>query len=272
MNPSLNSLEHLRLAALREKGYTDAQIADLAATMAGIVDDIMADMEPLQTHASSAHAPANAEENVIVSIRRNGVAVPPDKKIVDIAVPTSVSELDNDSGFTTGAAVDEKIGKSGHLKSVALDALPDPKQAAENTIYYIRKNDGKLGKQYDEYQLINGAFERIGGDDVEASGFATTESVAKADDKLIRDIYTTLQATSEKYLGTGNLALFWSLLKPNLTDVESSVGKLTARTELLEMLVLNTAVTGNPYSVTFEDMEGIKAAGVWNAKDGRIEF
>lgn len=54
------------------------------------------------THSTSSHAPANAERNVIVGIKKNGTALTPDSsRNVDITVPTKVSELTNDSGYLT---------------------------------------------------------------------------------------------------------------------------------------------------------------------------
>ena len=55
-------------------------------------------------HSQTAHAPANAEYNVIIGIQKNGsdVLVNEDRK-VNIEVPTNTSELTNDSGFLTSS-------------------------------------------------------------------------------------------------------------------------------------------------------------------------
>ena len=54
------------------------------------------------THSTSAHAPSNAERNVIVGIQKNGSDLTPDSsRKVNVTVPTKVSELTNDSGFKT---------------------------------------------------------------------------------------------------------------------------------------------------------------------------
>ena len=44
-----------------------------------------------------------------------------------------------------------------------------------------------------------------------------------------------------------------------------------ARLSLLE-LMCNTDVSGNPFTVTFENLTGLVATGVWNAALGRLEF
>ena len=55
-------------------------------------------------HSQAAHAPSNAERNVIIEVKVNGETVTPDgTRAVDINMPTKVSELQNDSGFLTSA-------------------------------------------------------------------------------------------------------------------------------------------------------------------------
>lgn len=53
------------------------------------------------THSQADHAPANAQANVIESVKVNGTAQTVTSKAVDITVPTKVSQLTNDSGYLT---------------------------------------------------------------------------------------------------------------------------------------------------------------------------
>ena len=268
MSDKLNTLEALRLASLKAKGYTAEQIAELSSAMEDIIKDINDSLKTCEAHVQSAHAPANAEENVIVSIQRNGQAIPP----VNIEVPTKTSALENDSGYATTEDVVEKVNGAGHLKAVPVDALPAPSEANADTIYFLRKNNSEAGKQYRAYKLIHGVFEIVGSAEVDLTGYATQESVAKADDNLIKGIYNNMTASSEKYLGSGNLLLFWTLLKSLLNGHESSINDLLARVKLLE-LILSADVTGNPYYVTFNTLtDVVVSAGIWNESDGRIEF
>lgn len=56
-------------------------------------------------HSQSAHAPSNAERNIIVSVKKNGAELTPDaSRAVNIEVPTKTSEITNDSGFITDSA------------------------------------------------------------------------------------------------------------------------------------------------------------------------
>lgn len=105
-----------------------------------------------------------------------------------------------------------------------------------------------------------------------AQGQVADGKVAKADDGLIKGIYNNMTASSEKYLGSGNLLLFWTLLKSLLNGHESSINDLLARVKLLE-LILSADVTGNPYYVTFNTLtDVVVSSGIWNKSDGRIEF
>lgn len=263
----LNSLQALRDASLRAKGYTASQIAALAETLESIVADINASLEVCESHVES-HA--NAEENVIVSIKKNGVAIAPENKIVNIVIPVKVSDLTNDTGFATSSDISEAVAGAGHLKKEVVDALPSVSDADANTIYYVRQNNAVAGKQYKEYQLINGAFELIGSDEPDLSGYATHTYVEKADNALITSLFNTLAASDDKYVGTANLALFWSLVKPLITN--NDVTDLAARVELLELAYMNGEITGNPFYITFDNLDGVSVMGVWNTESDRIEF
>ena len=51
-------------------------------------------------HSQSAHAPADAEKNILTGIQKNGADLPLNaNRRANITVPTKVSELTNDSGY-----------------------------------------------------------------------------------------------------------------------------------------------------------------------------
>lgn len=65
-------------------------------------------------HSQTAHAPSNAQANVIETVKVNGTALTPSSKAVNITVPTKVSQLTNDSGYkTTDNNTTYKLTKSG---------------------------------------------------------------------------------------------------------------------------------------------------------------
>lgn len=233
MSDKLNTLEALRLASLKAKGYTAEQIAELSSAMEDIINDINDSLKTCEAHVQSAHAPANAEENVIVSIQRNGQAIPPDNKVVNIEVPTKTSALENDSGYATTEDVEEKVNGAGHLKAVPVDALPAPSEANADTIYFLRKNNSEAGKQYRAYKLIHGIFEIVGSAEVDLTGYVQQETVEKADDSIIKSIYSRMISPAEKYLGSGNLLLFWTMR----ADLQLVVAALKATVDALEAVL-----------------------------------
>ncbi len=168
--------------------------------------------------------------------------------------------------------VEEKVNGAGHLKAVPVDALPAPSEANADTIYFLRKNNSEAGKQYRAYKLIHGIFEIVGSAEVDLTGYVQQETVEKADDSIIKSIYSSMISPAEKYLGSGNLLLFWTMLKELLNGHESNINDLLARVKLLE-LILSADVTGNPYYVTFNTLtDVVVSSGIWNEADGRIEF
>lgn len=93
-------------------------------------------------------------------------------------VPTKVSELENDQLFQTEQQVTDAIGAAigGVLQFniEVVQALPEVADAKTHTIYLVKKAGEPTGSDiYDEYLLIEGAFEHIGSTDVDLSGYLT---------------------------------------------------------------------------------------------------
>lgn len=65
------------------------------------------------THSQQAHAPSNAEKNVIVGVQKNGadLTINSSTRKVNITVPTKTSDLTNDSNFATTTDLDAKVDK-----------------------------------------------------------------------------------------------------------------------------------------------------------------
>ena len=66
--------------------------------------------------------------------------------------------------------VDDMIAQAGHLKREIVQQLPDPAEADENTLYMILAPSGDY---YEEYMVINGAWDMVGetGDGGSGGGF-----------------------------------------------------------------------------------------------------
>ena len=81
----------------------------------------------------------------------------------------------------TDSKIAEAVAAASHLKRAIVEALPEIEEADANTIYMIAKT-GEAGAQdaYDEYFVIEGAWEKIGDTVVDLTDYATTESVTSA--------------------------------------------------------------------------------------------
>ena len=70
-------------------------------------------------HSQSTHAPSNAQANVIETVKVNGTALTPSSKVVNVTVPTKVSDLTNDSGYTTNTGTITGIKMNGASKGTS---------------------------------------------------------------------------------------------------------------------------------------------------------
>jgi hypothetical protein len=75
--------------------------------------------------------------------------------------------------------INAQIASAGHLKRVVLgekEELPALEEADENTIYMKSSGFSLVADTYDEYMVINGAWEKIGSTRVDLSGYLTSIS------------------------------------------------------------------------------------------------
>ena len=97
----LSSGEKLSVAFGKiSKAITDL-ISHIADSVKHITNAERTNWNAAKTHADSAHAPSNAQANVIETVKVNGTALIPNSKAVDVTVPTKTSQITNDSGYKT---------------------------------------------------------------------------------------------------------------------------------------------------------------------------
>ena len=146
--------------------------------------------EAAYTHSQAAHAPTNAERNTVVGIQKNGtdVAVDSTTRKVNIAVPTKVSELSNDSGFQTAAQVSASIAAANHLSRKKVDSLSSVEKPEENVIYMVLKDTPGTNNIYDEWQFLEGKWELMGNTAVDMSGVITEDDLVPITNAQIDEI------------------------------------------------------------------------------------
>ena len=159
-----------------------------------------------------------AQVNVIESVKVNGVAQGVDGKAVDIAVPTKVSQLSNDSKFQTEAEVTGKVNSAvadkvsqTQMTSAISAATTDmatrtyvtqqlaninkkavvtstDEMTDENTIYLIA-NVGEEDNSYDEYIVYDGTPEKIGTTKVDLTNYVQDSDLIAITNGEIDEIF-----------------------------------------------------------------------------------
>lgn len=170
-----------------------------------LTNELKTQYDAAYTHSQAAHAPTDAEKNVIIAVTFNGQAATIDSEsrtaAITAAIPSKVSELTNDSGFQTSAQVstaistalgnyynktetDSKIAQAvaaaSHLKYQIVESLPDADQDA-NTVYLVAKDGAAAGQDaYIEYMWINDNWEIIGDTSVDLTNYYTKAQTDQA--------------------------------------------------------------------------------------------
>lgn len=135
------------------------------------------------THSTSAHAPSNAEKNIIVGIQKNGTDLTVDSSTrkVNITVPTTAAEI---GAATSGHNHDSAYDKKGASDS----ALASAKTYADNAVAKV-KNDllNGAGTAYDTLKELGDLID----DNADAIDALETIASGKADKTHSHDIATT---------------------------------------------------------------------------------
>ena len=113
----------------------------------------------------------------------------------------------------TDTKIAEAVAAADHLKREIVESLPDVGDADENTIYMVPQggstsDPGTSTSHYNEYMLINGAFELVGSSQVDLSGYATETFVTNAINALdVADTAVANQYVSQVVETDGKIAV-----------------------------------------------------------------
>lgn len=203
------------------------------------------------------------EPNVINGIKVNGVSQTITDKIVDIKMPTKVSEFTNDSNFQTGTqvstAIQTAISESGHAHFEEVTQVPSPEIAKENVLYLVKNADTGY---YDIYALVSGRVVRIDDTTVDLSNY-----VQKEDGKgLSSNDYTT--AEKDKLANIENNAN--NYVHPTYTNADLGLYKLsvdefghvsvTVAADKADITALGIPGQDTTYEVATTSMNGLMSA------------
>ena len=114
----------------------------------------------------------------------------------------------------TDSKIAEAIAAAPHLKRSIVEELPEVGSADANTIYMVPQEEGTVDdpgtatSHYNEYMLINGAFELIGTSQVSLAGYATETFVTNAINALdVADAAVDNQYVSQVVETDGKIAV-----------------------------------------------------------------
>lgn len=180
----------------------------------------------------------------------------------------------------TDSAIAAAVAAAPHLKRTIVEQLPDTGEADENTIYMVGTGAGSEDSAYEEYMLINGAFERIGTSDVDLTNYAQKIYVDTAKQEAISTAAT--DATQKANTAEQNAKTYADGLIAGL-DVEDSAqsgkyvsavaevnGKIqVTRADLpaAATLVEGTANGTVKFNDTDVPVHGLKSAAYTDASD-----
>ena len=159
-----------------------------------LTDTLKTNYNSAYSHSTNAHAPSDAQANVIEKVKVNGSELSVDEKAVDIAVPlmsTNIStDKDSDAKTASAKAVYNYVaaaiaGANGAmsrriLTSGEYDAstgVPTV-EGDDNTLYFVPL-DGEGSNVYNEFMYINEKFELIGTTETDLTGYVKESDLSE---------------------------------------------------------------------------------------------
>lgn len=170
-------------------------------------DELKTKYDAAHAHSQTNHAPADANANVIESVKVNGTALDVDNKSVNIPVPLISTDINTDRTLHSKAASAKAVydyvasaiaGVSGGL---SFKILTDGEYETSSGIPTIEGSSGYIymvpiaggsNNAYKEYIYLNGAYECIGTTEVDLSGYMKTDDIVEFTTEEINAIWTSV--------------------------------------------------------------------------------
>lgn len=216
--------------------YVAAQLADLdVAALEGRVDTLEGEMDTVQGQITTingegegsikkALSDANAYTDTEVAKKANVQHTHAIADVTDLQTTldgkankaTTLAGYGITDAYTqtqTDSKIAEAIAAAPHLKRQIVEELPEAGSADANTIYMVPadgsiSDPGEETSHYNEYMLINGAFELIGTSQVDLSGYATETFVTNSINALdVADAAVENQYVSQVVQTDGKIAV-----------------------------------------------------------------
>lgn len=265
----------MKLASTTASGDISSDVANLQGEVKNIADQItslntavegkasQADIEEAVKDKADASAVTALEEVVEAKAEKSYVdeelakkanaedlTAKADKSYVDEELAKKANAADvytKDEVYTKSEVetyVNGQIGSAGHLKRQIVEALPLESAADVDTIYMVKKSGGLVDQDhYEEYMVINGAWELIGDTSVDLSNYATTgyvdgEIEAVEGAIALKADQSALDTANEEIAKKANTEDVNSALEAKAdktqvaTDIANAIAPLAVKTEV----------------------------------------
>ena len=188
------------------KTYTDQEAAKKAnLEHTHEIDDVTGLQDALDGKANASHTHTTAQVDGLDT----ALAGKADKAttLAGYGITDAYTQTQTDSKIA------EAIAAAPHLKREIVESLPEVGSADTNTIYMVpqdgsTEDPGTATSHYNEYMLINSAFELIGSSQVDLSGYATETFVTSAIGALdVADTAVANQYVSQVVETDGKIAV-----------------------------------------------------------------
>lgn len=171
-----------------------------------LTDALKTNYDSAYTHSTQLHAPANAEANIIESVKVNGSPLPISSKSVDIAVPLISTDIktDDSSNLKTvspKAVVDYVTESLSSVTSIDIDILERGEygengvptvEGKKGVIYFVPLSNSEESDIYREYIYVNDNFEAIGTTAVDLSGYLQSADLVEFKNEEIDSIWSSV--------------------------------------------------------------------------------
>ena len=262
--------------------YVASQIGDLdVAGLEGRVDTLEGEMDTVQGQITTingegegsikkALSDAKAYTDTEVAKKANAQHTHAIADVTDLQITldgkankaTTLAGYGISDAYTKGetdSKIAEAIAAAPHLKRQIVEDLPEVGSADANTIYMV-PTDGSISdpgeetSHYNEYMLINGAFELIGTSQVDLSGYATETFVTEAINALdTADTAVANQYVSQVVQTDGKIAVTRAALPVTSVTEGSANGTIAVNGANVNVHGLGSAA--------YTDAAGYEAAG-----------
>ena len=115
-------IENAISTAVTNTSHSHSNKSILDAITASFTTDLKSNYDKAYTHSQAAHAPSNAQANVIETVKVNGSALTPSSKAVNISVPTKASDIGAAASSHTHSS-NEVTTMSGYAKASSASAI-----------------------------------------------------------------------------------------------------------------------------------------------------